>query len=273
MTDRTDFSQNGLSYTGGKFDDLNVRIYRNRAELGADAALLVCDKINQLLLQQDVVNVIFAAAPSQNEFLAGLVENGTVDWTRVHAFHMDEYIGLSREAPQLFASFLEQKLFGHLPFRSVNYINGNAAGIQGECDRYAAILQNSPADVVCLGIGENGHLAFNDPPVADFNDPVKVKMVTLDAECRQQQVNDGCFGNIEEVPTHAITLTIPALMAGRFAYCMVPGPKKAKAIEHTLNAGITEAHPSTILRKHPNAILFLDNDSSSLLQHRTGFKK
>jgi len=249
-------------------DNLSVRVYPDRSAMGSEAAQMVGDKIIALLTGQDCVNIIFAAAPSQNEFLAALVQNTSVDWTKVNAFHMDEYIGLPENARQTFASFLDEKIFGRLPFKTINYLNSNAADVRDECERYAALLRNYPPDIVCMGIGENGHLAFNDPPVADFNDREQVKIVELDTECRQQQVNDDCFSRIDDVPTHAITLTIPALMAGRYLYCMVPGIKKAKAVFNTMNEGIVEAYPSTILRQHTNAILFLDQESSAVVKHK-----
>jgi glucosamine-6-phosphate deaminase len=246
-------------------DDLIIKIYENRVLMGTGAALTACTRIKNLLEQQENVNVIFASAPSQNEVLDALCEDTTVDWGRVNAFHMDEYIELPENDPRTFASFLNNKIFGRLHFHSVNYINGNAANIGAECKRYANLLAKYPADVVCLGIGENGHLAFNDPPVADFNDPLMVKMVKLDAASRQQQVNDGCFAELTDVPTYAITLTIPALTAGKYVYCIVPGEKKAEAVFNTVYGDIIEKHPSAILRRHKNAVLFLDKNSSALL--------
>jgi glucosamine-6-phosphate deaminase len=248
-----------------KADSLAVKIYPGRAEMGNAAAGMVINRITRLLKEQDFVNMIFAAAPSQNEFLKALVENSDIDWTRINAFHMDEYIGLPENHPALFSSFLREKIFGHVPFYTVNYFNGNAPDAQEECRRYTALLLQFPADIACMGIGENGHIAFNDPHVADFNDPMRVKIVDLDLECRQQQVNDGCFPGLNEVPTHAITLTIPALMAGKYIYSMVPGKNKAKAVQHTLLSEINEQCPASILRRHSNAVLFLDEDSSSLI--------
>jgi glucosamine-6-phosphate deaminase len=244
---------------------LTVRICENREMMGSEAALSVAEKIGELLQKQPFVNIIFASAPSQNEFLEALSRNEKIPWDRINAFHMDEYIELPEGHPASFASFLNRKLFGRHPFRSVNYINGNAHYIGDECRRYAQLLSEYPPDIVCLGIGENGHLAFNDPPVADFNDPSRVKMVKLDADCRQQQVNDVCFPSLAEVPAYAITLTIPALMAGKYIYCVVPGTQKAKAVYNTLNKEIGEKFPSTILRRHDNAVLFLDKNSGSLL--------
>jgi glucosamine-6-phosphate deaminase len=246
-------------------ENLVTKVYPNRVLMGGAAADMVSKKINHLHEQQEFVNIIFASAPSQNEFLADLSEKAIVDWNRVNAFHMDEYIELPADDHRTFASFLNKKIFNRLPFHSINYINGNAADIGAECKRYTKLLAQYPPDIVCMGIGENGHLAFNDPHVADFNDPMKVKMVKLDSACRQQQVNDGCFTVLTEVPAYAITLTIPALMEGKYIYCIVPGKKKAQAVYNTLNGEIIEKYPSAILRKHANAMLFLDKDSSSLL--------
>ena len=249
-----------------KVEELEVKIYKSRQLMGLVAAKIFIEQLDLLLKTQDKVNVIFAAAPSQNEFLQVLKENKNLNWEKVNVFHMDEYIGLAQDAPQGFGNFLKEKLFDHLPFGSVNYLNGNEEDVEKECERYSNLLAQYPADIVCMGIGENGHIAFNDPPVANFNDSKMVKVVELDLECRQQQVNDGCFTSLNEVPVNALTLTIPAMMKAKFIYCMVPGERKAKAVYNTLNQEKIEKFPSTILRSHPNAILFLDKDSSSLLE-------
>ncbi|NLY17383.1 MAG: glucosamine-6-phosphate deaminase [Clostridiaceae bacterium] len=244
--------------TAGK---LKVRIYDNRKSLGANAALDVASKIRELLKEKPEINMIFAAAPSQNEFLENLLKED-IEWNRINAFHMDEYIGLDPDAPQGFGNFLKDRLFGKADFKSVNYINGNAEDPKAECERYADLLKKYPTDIVCFGIGENGHLAFNDPPVADFEDPVMAKIVELDPVCRQQQVNDGCFASLDLVPTHAITITIPGLMAGKYLYGMVPGKTKTEAVARTVRENITTECPATILRNHDNAILYTDSDSA-----------
>jgi len=249
----------------GQIEKLVFNIYDNRGLMGEAAAKMVCEKINRLLEKQEFVNMIFAAAPSQNEFLAALCQDTSVNWKRVNAFHMDEYMGLPKDAPQAFGSFLKKKIFDRLPFGSINYLDGSVADTDAECNRYAKLLSRFPPDIVCMGIGENGHIAFNDPHAADFNDPATVKMVTLDLACIQQQVNDGCFDKLDQVPTRALTLTIPALMAGRYIYCVVPGEKKANAVYNTLHKNIIEEYPSSILRAHPHAILFLDKESSARL--------
>ena len=240
---------------------VRVEVYDTRTLMGVAAAAQVAERIVELLDQQPFVNIVFAAAPSQNEFLTAL-RTAAVDWQRIHAFHMDEYIGLEPDAIQGFGQYLREMLFDKVPLAAVYYINGNATDSEQECQRYGDLLRRFPTDIVCMGIGENGHIAFNDPPVADFNDPLRVKPVELDPLCRQQQVNDGCFSTLDAVPQRALTLTIPALMAARFLYCIVPGSSKATAVFNTLNKEIREEYPATIIRTHPHAVLFLDKASA-----------
>ena len=246
-------------------DKLRVQIYSDRRKMGWAAAKDVAETIRALLDRQAGVNMIFAAAPSQNEFLEALSSENHIDWQRINAFHMDEYVGLPADAPQGFGNFLRERIFDRLPFRTVNYLNGNHQHPDEECSRYAALLQQHPVDVVCMGIGENGHIAFNDPHVAHFDDPKLVKIVDLDETCRMQQVNDGCFTSIDEVPAHALTLTVPALMSGRYLFCMVPAKTKAWAIYHTINDRVSEAIPATCLRKHGNSVLYADTESAEML--------
>lgn len=243
-------------------DQLRVRIYENRAAMGEDAAKMAADSINLLLKRKETVNIIFAAAASQNEFLESFIKQD-IDWQRVQAFHMDEYTGLPENDPQLFGIFLKKRLFDKVPFRQVFYLNGQATDHQAECERYAALLREHPVDITCMGIGENTHLAFNDPHVAEFNDPRLVKIVDLDEACKQQQVNEGCFDHISQVPVYAFTLTIPALLEADQIFCMVPGSAKAQAVYHTLKSEVTEQYPSTILRKHAGAYLFLEKESAA----------
>lgn len=243
---------------------LKVRVYDSRENLGVNASADVASKIRELLKEKSEINMIFAAAPSQNEFIEGLLK-GDIEWNRINAFHMDEYIGLDDKAPQGFGNFLKNGLFGKTNFKSVSYIKGNTGDPKAECDRYANLLKKYPTDIICLGIGENGHLAFNDPPVADFNDPVMVKTVKLDSVCRQQQVNDGCFASLDLVPTHAISITIPGLMAGKYIFGMVPGKTKAEAVYRTVKEKVATDCPATILKNHDNAILYADSDSATRL--------
>ena len=246
-------------------DKLRVKIFENRTLMGEDAAKDIKDKIKELLSKKAEINMIFAAAPSQNDVLASLVMDKSIEWNRVNAYHMDEYIGLDKDAPQGFGNFLKEHIFGLVPFKSVNYIDISAVDPEREADRYAMLLAENPTDIVVMGIGENGHIAFNDPPVADFNDERLVKPVKLDEICRNQQVNDGCFKHIDDVPTHAMTLTVPALMSAPYQFCIVPAPTKAKAVYETLNGNIDEHCPASILRTKENAVLYLDADSAKLL--------
>ena len=248
-----------------KKDLLKVNIYDTREEMGRSAALDIKRAILSLLGTKEEINMIFAAAPSQNEVLSALANDSEIPWGRVNAFHMDEYIGLDACAPQGFGNFLKRSIFGIAPFKSVNYIRIDAPDAEEECERYSELLKNNPTDIVVLGIGENGHIAFNDPPFADFNDKKLVKTVKLDEVCRNQQVNDGCFASIDDVPTHAITLTVPTLMSGKSLFCIVPAKSKAHAVYETLNGDISENCPAGIMRKHQNVTLYLDADSSSLL--------
>ncbi len=246
-------------------EELQVKIFDTRAEMGHVAAADFAAVVKELLQTKDTIRIIFAAAPSQDDFLAAAVADKSIDFSRVDAFHMDEYIGLDKDAPQGFGNFLRDRIFAKRTFHSVHYLDGQNPDSEAACESYAAMLNEKPIDIVCMGIGENGHIAFNDPPVADFNDPKTVKIVKLDEVCRMQQVHDGCFRSIDEVPTHALSLTVPALMAAKYRFCVVPAPTKANAAKAMLNDAIDEHCPCTILRRTPGSILYLDADSSALL--------
>ncbi len=246
-------------------DNVEVRIHNDRQEAGRDAASMVAARIVQLLTEQPLVNIIFAAAPSQNEFLLTLTQRKDIDWTRINGFHMDEYLGLPDGDLGSFSHFLTHHLFSHVALRSVHFMGSEWADPSEVCLRYAQLLDTFPPDIVCLGIGENGHLAFNDPAVADFQDPLTIKVVQLDQVSREQQVHDGCFIALDLVPTHALTLTIPALLAGRFLFCIAPGARKAKAVYHTLFGPMSTDCPASILRSHKYTVLYLDPLSSLLL--------
>ncbi|MGM9682849.1 MAG: glucosamine-6-phosphate deaminase [Eubacteriales bacterium] len=249
-----------------KKDQLQVKIVSSRDEMGKIAAADIRERILSLLGTKKQINMIFAAAPSQNDVLAYLTAYDDIDWQRINAYHMDEYIGLAGEwTAQSFGTYLENHIFGVVPFRTVNLIAATASDPESECERYAKLLADNPADIVVLGVGENGHIAFNDPWVADFNDPKAVKVVTLDEACRQQQVNDGCFSSIDLVPKQAITLTCPTMTKPPYLFCVVPSKTKANAVRHMLNDEIGEDCPATILRRHACATLYLDGESSSLL--------
>lgn len=247
-------------------DKLTVKIYNTRDEMGKAASDDIAEKIKELLSEKEEINMIFAAAPSQNDMLYHLCSHGDIEWERINAFHMDEYIGLNPKAPQCFSNFLKKYIFDLKPFKSVNLINAGAESAEREGERYTELLSKNPVDIVCMGIGENGHIAFNDPHVADFNDTKMVKAVSLDDVCRNQQVNDGCFEKIDDVPKYALTLTVPALMAAKYNFCVVPASTKAEAVKNTVMGEIGEHCPATVLRNKDNAILYCDSDSSVLIK-------
>jgi glucosamine-6-phosphate deaminase len=244
-----------------KAKKLEVRVFRDRITMGQAAGRAVASKMEEMFKRKDLT-MVFASAPSQNEFLEELSQSPGVDWKRVTAFHLDEYVGIPNTAPQNFGQYLRKQLFDKVRPGKVHYLNGMAEDPEAECDRYATLLKGHPFDIACIGIGENGHLAFNDPPVADFNDPRLVKVVELDLASRQQQVHDGCFKEIESVPQKAITITLPVILSATFIFCMVPGPTKAEAVKKSLEGPISTDCPASILKKHEKATLFLDQDSA-----------
>lgn len=239
---------------------IKKHVFETRNEMGVKAATDIKNQIKKILTTKSEIRMIFAAAPSQNEVLLELIKSEDIEWNRIIAFHMDEYIGLPKGAPQLFSSFLKSNLFDLVPFKEVHLIDGSNSS--DECKRYSDLINQKEIDIVCLGIGENGHIAFNDPPVAEFNDSETVKEVVLDKVCRQQQVNDGCFTSLDLVPTTALTLTIPTLIGGTHLFCVVPGPTKKEAVYQTLNhPEISTKWPSTILRNHGSCTFYFDTDS------------
>lgn len=246
--------------SGESKERLAVHVAGSRVAMGRRAAADIAAELRACLAAQSGARVVFAAAPSQGEMLAALREEQGIDWPRVTAFHMDEYIGLAPDAPQRFANWLREAIFDRLPFGAVHLMDPGDDPEQA-AKSYAGKLNAAPIDVVCCGIGANGHLAFNDPP-AEFDDPLTVKMVALDERCRTQQVEDKCFVRFEEVPTHALTLTIPALLSARSIFCTVPGSIKREAVRRTLNGPITPSCPASILRRHPRCTLYLDPESA-----------
>lgn len=244
-------------------DQLLVKIFEDRQQMGKNVAKMIGDKICELQDEKEI-RIIFAAAPSQNEFLENIIQDSRIRWENITAFHMDEYIGLPNNAPQKFSNFLKEKIFDKVNFKQVHLISSDTK-VDEELKRYSTLLEEAPIDIVCLGVGENGHIAFNDPPVADFNDIHTVKVVELETACRVQQVNDGCFKTLDEVPTKALTLTIPVLMGGEFLFAIVPGPTKTNAITSMIQGEIALSCPASILRTHKNCILFLDQDSGQEL--------
>jgi len=242
---------------------MDLRIEPTRDALGKAAATDIAQAIREELLSKPMLRIIFAAAPSQSEMLTALIREPGIDWQRITAFHMDEYIGLPDRAPQSFARWLRDAIFDRVPLAGYHLIEpGNDP--KKTCEEYAKKLAEGPIDLVLLGVGANGHLAFNDPP-ADLQDPLFVKVVDLDDACRQQQVDDRCFATFADVPTTAISLTVPTLLRGERLFCCVPGPLKAKAVRAMVREPISGNCPATALRTHPRCTVYLDLESSAEL--------
>jgi len=246
-------------------DELNVYVYESRAKMGKAAASVIAAEIRSAIQERGRAVVILASAPSQNEFLENLAESPDIDWSRVTAFHLDEYLGMGENAPQSFRRFLIDRLVNKVPLEAFHGLRGDAQDGSEEADRYAQLLKANPPDFAVLGIGENGHLAFIDPPFCDFNDPQAVKVVQLDEVCRNQQVNDGAFVTINDVPHDALSLTIPTLMARPKLFAIAPGPAKRQAIKGTVEGPVSTQCPASILRTHPDAHLFIDTVAAELL--------
>lgn len=248
---------------------LRLHVLADRPAIGRAAAEHVISILSEVLADKGKARVIFACAPSQDQFLESLLElsAGRVDWSKITGFHMDEYVGLSAAHPASFRNYLQTHFLSHVQLAEFHPIEGEAADPAIECTRYAALLDREPIDLICLGIGENGHLAFNDPPVADFNDPISAKVVELDLTCREQQVHDGCFVHLDDVPKHAITLTIPVFRRARYLSVVVPGERKAAAVRGTLLGDISTTCPSSILQTREGVTLFVDQAAANTLTH------
>jgi len=248
-------------------DQLNVYVYESRPKMGLAAASVIAAEIRRAIQDRGRAVVILASAPSQNEFLASLAQAPEIDWSRVVAFHLDEYLGMDAQAPQSFRRFLIDRLVDKVPLGEFHGLRGDAPDGAAEAKLYAELLRQNPPDFAVLGIGENGHLAFIDPPFCDFNDPEPVKVVQLDEICRNQQVNDGAFASLDEVPRNALSLTIPTLMARPKLFAIAPGPAKRQAIKDAVQGPISTTCPASILRTHPNAHLFIDVVAAEYLDH------
>ena len=251
-------------------DRLRVFVHPDRRAMGAVAAGRAAAALREAIARQGHARIVMASAPSQDELVAGLAAAPGIDWSRVTIFHMDEYVGLAASHPASFRDYQRRHLLSAVRPAAFHGIRGEDPDPASECARYAALFGAAPIDLVCLGVGENGHIAFNDPGLADFDDPQTVRIVELDDACRRQQVNDGCFEALEAVPRRAITLTCPALMSGRVLVCVVPGPRKAIAVRHMLGDPISVACPATVLRRHAHATLDLDHAAASSLPQHPG---
>ena len=239
-------------------DKLKVEIFEKAEEMGEASATFVAGILKRAINDKGVANLVLGTGASQFPLLNVLLKK-ELDWKRINLFHLDEYIGLSDNHPASFRRFLKERVVDKINSESVNYIKGDADDIEAEIRRYEKLLKDNPVDVACIGIGENGHIAFNDPAVADFNDPEYLKVVKMDEACRKQQVGEGWFPTIKHVPETAVTLTITAIMDCNALCCSVPDERKADAVYNTLTGEISASCPASILRRHSNAVLFLDS--------------
>lgn len=238
-------------------DKLKVEIFGNKEDMGIDAASFVTEKLNQAISDRGYANLILGTGASQYPLHEALLKK-ELDWTKITLFHLDEYIGLSDQHPASFRKFLKEHIADKVSPMNVYYLEGDANDIDSEIRRYEKLLKDNPVDVACIGIGENGHIAFNDPGIADFNDPEFLKVVEMDEACRMQQVGEGWFPTINHVPEKAVTLTITTIMNCKTLCCTVPDERKSEAVYNTLSGDISTSCPASILRKHDNAVLYLD---------------
>lgn len=243
---------------------LKAKVYTDEVSAGKASAQFVAERINKAIKSRGHANLVLATGASQFAFIEA-IKKIDIDWDKITVFHLDEYKGLPETHPASFRKYLKERILNEVKPGKVHLINGDADNLEEEIQNYETLLKNHPIDVACIGIGENGHIAFNDPGVADFNDPKLVKVVQLDNVCRNQQLGEGWFKSIEDVPKEAISLTIPAVMSSKTISCLCPNERKAQAVYDTFSAPITEDSPSTILRTHPETFLFLDQESASKL--------
>ena len=247
-------------------DSLPVRIYASESEMAADVAQSVHNYLVETISNQGQAAAILATGNSQIQFLERLVDLGGIDWSRMTLFHMDEYLGIDENHSAGFRRYMRERVENKTNPNVFHYLGGDAPEPIAECERYEALLKAQPIDLCCMGVGENGHIAFNDPPVANFEDKRLVKIVELDVACRMQQVNEGHFPDLEAVPKYALTLTVPALCSAKKVVCVAPETRKAKAVQSMLEGPVNTSCPASFLRTQSQATLYLDTDSTSLLE-------
>lgn len=246
-------------------DQLGVRIYSNRTDAGVAGAEIAACLIREKIARDGSMAIVFASAVSQDPFLAAFRAQPGIAWDRITAFHMDEYTGMSGEHPASFRRFLRERLLDHVPMAAFHQLNGEASDPDAECARYSALLAEAQPSLVIMGIGENGHLAFIDPPVCDFDDPRSVRPVDLDDICRMQQVHDGAFAQLNDVPKQALSLTVPFFLSIPRALVFVNGHHKSNAVQAAIEGPVTEACPASVLRRHQAATMFLDAEAAEKL--------
>jgi glucosamine-6-phosphate deaminase len=242
---------------------VNIEIFDSKLKLGETAAQDAATLIQQAITSRDVAYVIAATGASQFEFLDALVLHD-IDWQRVEFFHLDEYVGLPETHGASFRRYLTERIIDRIHPKLFYLINGDAADPQAECRRVGELISQQTIDVAFVGIGENGHLAFNDPP-ADFETQAPYLVVTLDEACRRQQIGEGWFKSLDEVPAQAISMSIQQILKARHILCIVPDQRKAEAVKDCVETDVSPMHPASILQQHPSVKLYLDRESSALL--------
>ena len=248
-------------------DKLHVLEYENRELLGRSAAGAVGDFMRRSIADKGRVRMVFASAMSQVDFLKYMQEESGIDWRKVYAFHLDEYKDFPSQHEQSFSRFLVDRLFSRVEEANFFPINSEAPDPDGELRRYSVLLKEAPIDIMVLGIGESGHLAFIDPEYCDFNDPEIFKVTQLDEQTREQLIHDGCFATIDEVPRTAYSMTIPTCLSGLFTIVIVPTALKARTIKAVVEGPITTKVPASILKTKENAWLLIDGESGQLLEN------
>ena len=245
---------------------MRVQVFSSNREASRAAAREAAAILRGGIASRGRARLVLSTGNSQLEFIDALVRAQDLDWTAVEALHLDEYAGMRMTHPASFRLWLKTKLVDRVPLRAMHYLAGDAPDSEAECRRYGDLVAEAPIDVGAVGIGENGHIAFNDPPVADFADPLRVKIVRLDDACRRQQVGEGHFDSISSVPECALSMTCSSILAMTNLICCVPELRKAQAVRDAIEGPISTACPASILRTHPRAQLFLDLESASLLR-------
>ena len=240
-------------------------VYKTKQEMAASAASAAAQAINKAIEEHGRANIILATGASQIEMLKNLTETETVDWAKVTMFHLDEYIDMAEDHPASFRKFLKERFVDKVPgLKAVHFVNGDAAAPQKECKRVGSLIAEHPIDAAMVGIGENGHLAFNDPP-ADFETEEPYLVVELDEKCRKQQLGEGWFETLEAVPRRAISMSIKQIMKSACLIVTVPDERKAEAVKNAIEGKVTPICPASILQRHGNCKIFLDTEAASLL--------
>ena len=244
-----------------------VEIHDTKRETSEAAAAKAASLLNKEIEEKGTASFVAATGKSQFDFFDSLINDQSVPWEKTEMFHLDEYIGLSPNHDASFVKYLRERFTNHVDIGEIHFIEGDVADPAEECNRLNELIAGKDIAASFVGIGENAHLAFNDPP-ADFEVEDPYIIVELDEDCRKQQVGEGWFEDMEAVPTHAISMSIKQIMRSQSIICTVPGKRKAEAVRNTLEGEVSPNYPASIMQRHPDTTIYLDKDSASLLEHR-----